>query len=68
MNYRQLAHNIITRRKALQITQAELARRAGCSASTVGQLERAAYKPSVEMLFKVAAGLCCRASELVEGV
>lgn len=67
-NFNRLAQNVLNRRHEQGITQVELARRAGCSVSTVSRLERAEGPISVETLFRIASGLDCRASELAEGV
>lgn len=67
-NYAQLGLNIRTRRLENHLTQAELAKQAGCTAGTVSRLERGACSVSVTLLFDLAAALKCRASELVEGV
>lgn len=37
------------RRKALDLTQAELARRAGCAAGTIRQLEAGELRPSKQL-------------------
>lgn len=68
LNYARLGQNIRTRRLANGLTQAELARRAGCSVSTVSALERGKSSLSTELLFRIAEALESRASELTIGV
>lgn len=59
-NLNRLAQNVLNRRHEQGITQVEPARWAGCSVSTVSQLERAEGPISVETLFRIASGLDCR--------
>lgn len=68
VNYTRLGLNIRTRRLFCSLTQAEVAKMAGCSASTISKLERGVCAVSVMLLFRLANVLKCRASELVDGV
>ena len=40
-----------------EMTQEELAKRAGCTRQTIIALEKGKYVPSVELAFKIAHGL-----------
>lgn len=64
----RLGQNIRTRRLAGQMTQSELAARAGCSARMISRLEHGMCGISVRLLFELCRVLQCRLSELVEGV
>ena len=68
VSYTRLGLNIRTRRLSCSLTQAELAKMAGCSPSTVSKLERSVCAVSVMLLFRLANVLKCRVSELVDGV
>ncbi|MDO4297588.1 MAG: helix-turn-helix transcriptional regulator [Lachnospiraceae bacterium] len=55
-------------RKALGITQAELARRAGVPRSNITRFESGSYNPSLEMMVRIAAALGMKLQiGLVEG-
>jgi transcriptional regulator with XRE-family HTH domain len=64
----QLAENIKRRRAVLGISQAELARRAEVSVSEIAALEADERQPLASTLKKVAAGLECDVSDLLDGV
>lgn len=52
-----LARKIIRRRRALGLTQAELARRAGVRVETISRLEHAKHSPSVPTVEKIDRAL-----------
>jgi len=54
------------RRQALGISQEELASRAGVHRTYVGDIERGLRNVSLKNIHSLAAGLGCRASELLE--
>ncbi len=64
----QLAENIERRRAELGIDQADLARRAKVAVSEVVALEQGDRQPLASTLKKVAAGLDCDLSDLLDGV
>lgn len=64
----QLAENIKRRRTEFGISQAELARRAEVAVSEVAALEAGERQPLASTLKKVAAGLECDLSDLLDGV
>lgn len=64
----QLAENIKRRRADLGIDQAELAARAEVAVSAVAALEAGDRQPLASTLKKVAAGLDCELSDLLDGV
>lgn len=53
------------RREALGISQEELASRAGVHRTYVGDIERGLRNVSLKNIHRLAAGLGCRASELL---
>ena len=57
INYLGLGRQIRKRRKALHLTQDELATRAGISLSFLGHIERGSRKASIETLVSTAAAL-----------
>jgi transcriptional regulator with XRE-family HTH domain len=64
----QLAENIKRRRVELDVDQAELARRAELAVSEVAALEAGDRLPLASTLKKVAEGLDCDLSDLLDGV
>ena len=60
-----LGLNIRTRRKELQISQVELARRCNIDRSYMGQIERGTANPSLAVIDAVAFALAVSASELL---
>lgn len=64
----QLAENIKRRRAELGTDQAELARRAEVAVSEVVALEQGDRQPLASTLKKVAGGLDCDLSDLLDGV
>jgi transcriptional regulator with XRE-family HTH domain len=54
MNYKSLGLRIRRRRKAMHMTQEELARKLGLSLSFLGHIERGTRKASVETLVLIA--------------
>ena len=59
--------NLAQRRKALRLTQAELAERLSLSPETVARFERGSYLPSLPLLFKLAQILSCDPTSLLAG-
>lgn len=57
--------NLTSRRRALRITQAELAERLGISTETVARFERGTYLPSLTMVDQLAQVLGCESASLV---
>jgi len=55
--YREIGARIRAARKALKMTQAEVAERVGIDPSFFGQVERGANIPSIKTLFAVAAAV-----------
>jgi transcriptional regulator with XRE-family HTH domain len=64
----QLAENIKRRRAELDVDQAELARRAELAVSEIAALEAGDRLPLASTLKKVAEGLDCDLSDLLDGV
>ncbi len=52
-----LSETIVSRRKALKLTQAQLAKETGINRSVLSNLENGSYKPSVDQLEALAAAL-----------
>ena len=50
LSFARLAETVRARRKALGLTQAELAEKTGINRSMIGQLENQTFKPSIEQL------------------
>lgn len=65
---RAFAAEIKARRGELQISQDELAYRAGLSRTFLGKIEIAQNQPSLTALFKLADGLQVGADELLKSV
>jgi transcriptional regulator with XRE-family HTH domain len=63
--FRAAAAEIKARRADLQISQEELAHRAGLNRSFIGKLEVASTQPSMSGLFKLAIALEVDVAELV---
>lgn len=63
-----LAAEIKSRRSSLQISQEELAYRAGVHRTFVAKLEIAKNQPTLSVLFRLAGALEVDAQELVAGV
>ncbi|MCL2352896.1 MAG: helix-turn-helix domain-containing protein [Firmicutes bacterium] len=55
-------------RKSQNISQADLASKAGLSRSYLGDVERDRYNPSVETLMRIAQGLNTEAGHLMDGI
>ena len=53
-------------RREADLTQEELAARAGISANYVGEIERGECNPSVLVMFAVARGLSVKAARLLD--
>ncbi len=64
---RAVAAEIKARRAKAQISQEELAHRAGLHRSFIARLEVARTQPSIAALFRIAAGLDTSAVEVIEG-
>jgi predicted transcriptional regulator len=65
---RAAAAEIKARRTSVQISQEELAHRAGVHRSFVARLETAETQPSLSVLFRIADALEIDAAEMVRGV
>ena len=59
-----LADTVITRRKGLKMTQAELAKRTGMNRSMLSKLETQEYTPSIAQLQALAEVLCFEPTDL----
>ena len=59
-----LSETVVSRRKALKLTQAELARRTGMSRSILSNLETGSYTPSIPQLEALSAALNFDLTEL----
>ncbi len=59
-----LAETVVSRRKALRITQAQLAKATGMSRSVLSNLENGLYKPSIDQLEALAATLNFELTEM----
>lgn len=59
-----LASNIRTRRRALDMSQSELAERAGLTPDLIWNYERANYTPGADKAYVIAEALCCTPDEL----
>lgn len=57
--------NIQKRRKALGLTQAECARKYGCTQSCWADYERDRASPSVDTIGKIAVALKCKPRDLL---
>lgn len=64
----QFARNLANRRTAAEITQEELAARAGYHRTEIALLERGQRMPHLETLLKLAAALDVRPVDLLEGL
>jgi len=53
----KLADVILLRRKALGLTQAQLAKKAGTTQAVISRLENASVKPSLDSVVKIAEAL-----------
>ena len=67
IDYRQIGKRIAKRRDVLDMTQVELAEKAGLSATYTGNVERGA-KCSIETLMKICAALDVTPDYLLLGV
>lgn len=63
-----LGQTIRRLRRQADLTQEELAERAGLSANYVGQIERGEKNPGALALFALANGLAVRPARLLEGI
>lgn len=59
-----LSETIISRRKALRMTQAQLAKETGMNRSILSNLENGTYKPSIDQLEALAAALTFDLTEM----
>lgn len=64
--YKNLGKNIKVRRKALGLTQQELAEKMDMSLNFIGKIEVAFSKPSLETLIQIAEALDTSVSELTK--
>ena len=63
-SFERLAETVKRRRKALGLTQAEVAARTGINRSMIGQMENQSFKPSIEQLEALAQVLDFDVTEL----
>lgn len=61
-----LSGNIARRRKQLDLTLDQLAERCGVSRAMLSAVERGEKSPTIHVLCRIAAGLSCTVSELIE--
>ncbi len=59
-----LASNIRTRRRALDLSQSELAERAGLTPDLIWNYERGNYTPGADKAYAIAEALGCTLDEL----
>ncbi|WP_377158394.1 helix-turn-helix domain-containing protein [Roseateles sp. UC29_93] len=62
----RLGRNIASRRKALGLTQADLAERLGVDTETLSRFERGKHAPSLMTLERLAAELLATCAELLD--
>ncbi len=62
----EVGSRIKARRKALGLTQGQLAKRAGVSRAMLSDIEREVKNPTIRILSQVAGGLECTLSSLIE--
>lgn len=67
-DHAKLAQNIRTRRQSCRLTQAGLAKQAGCSVTTISRIEHGTQVPSVQLLFRLARALDCHVHVLLQDV
>lgn len=63
----QIGRRVREKREEAALTLQELARRSGVATSTIQKVETSQMIPSVAIVMKIARGLGCRASTLVDG-
>lgn len=64
----QLAHNVRAARIERELTQEQVANRAGLTLSDVGRIERGQRDPGVRVLARIAYGIGVEPAELLGGV
>jgi transcriptional regulator with XRE-family HTH domain len=57
--------NVEWRRKELNLTQAQLAEKAGVTQGAISMIERGERVPSLDVLVKIADALGCKIDELI---
>ena len=67
IDLRAMGARIREKRRALRMTQAQLAKRAGVSTAFVGQLERGEKPPSLDTAARLSLALCDSLDQLVLG-
>lgn len=65
MGYRIDVPNLVARRKALGVTQEQLADAVGRTPGAIGNIERGRLYPSAELVDRIAAALRCQPADLV---
>ena len=60
-----LSNKLIKEREKLGISQEEFAFKCGISTTHIGQIERGITSPTIEVLQKIADGLCITVSDLL---
>lgn len=66
--YMRLGQNIYSLRKAHNISQEELSRRADCSQKYISKIESGQAKPSAVLCVRIAKGLHCSMDMLFTGI
>lgn len=61
----QIGQNIVTRRKALNLSQEKLALTCGIDRSYMGRVERGEMNLTITKLYKIAEALDCDVKELL---
>ena len=64
LSFERLAETVKTRRKAQGLTQIELAEKTGINRSMIGQMEKCAFRPSIEQLEALAETLDFEVTDL----
>lgn len=60
-----LAQQIIGKRKAIGLSQVELARKSKVGQGYLSQIEQGTRQPSLDVLQRLAASLCCKPGDLL---
>lgn len=68
IDYESLGKKLRDRRRFLELTQTELAKQVGVTASFIGHIERAEKVPSVETMARLSVALDISLDELILGL
>lgn len=63
---KQIGEKIAEKRKELEITQTELAERAGLSQAHISKIERGIGMPRIDILMKISEAFECDICELIK--